>query len=76
VSYVLLVDELERRSLVALIVGAIAKSVGANVELANPVDERAAFDAALAAEPRQQNADELLLLQELGLREVPGGDAR
>lgn len=67
VSYVLLVDEVERRALTMLTVAAIAASAGNRVEFVDPVQARADFDAALTAGPVEVDADQLALIRALGL---------
>ena len=66
-AYVLLVEQLERRTLVERHVAAVWRAAGAeDVEEPDPAEARAEFDAALIAAPVPESST-ARLLRELGV---------
>lgn len=66
-AYTLLTDRLEARALAACTGAIVAQALGAEVEVPDPDQVRAEFDAALAAEPVAVDSDQRVLLSALGL---------
>ena len=65
-AYVLLVEQLERRTIVERQVAAVLRAAGADVEEPDCADARVRFDAALVAAPVPESPN-ARLLRELGV---------
>lgn len=69
VSYVLMLEQLERFYLAAVQAAMFARAFGRGVEVPDWVEIRAHFDEALAREPKRVDRKQLVMLQALGLRD-------
>jgi hypothetical protein len=69
VSYVLMLDMLERQAVAIIQAAAMARALGAQVDVPSWFELREQFDDALAAEPKRVNTKDLVMLQAIGLRQ-------
>jgi len=69
VSYVLMVEQLERFYLAAAQAAMLARALGRGVEVPDWFEVRANFDEALARPPKRVDRKQLHMLQALGLRD-------
>lgn len=68
VAYVLALEELRQQVTTNTLAATLAQAMGADAEIPDWPTTRAGFDAALAAEPRTVDPDEMTLSRALGLR--------
>lgn len=68
VSYVILWEALERHTLVIIHAALISRMFGGDAEAPDIGDVRAQFDAMLAAEPKRETPENMVIMRAIGLR--------